>query len=562
MRRLKTIFFFKSHRLLFIVILAIIFSVIGIVHAATSRYDGMYEHLKDLNLIQLKDKGNAFIAEHKPDSALACYMMITSRYSDKMDTEDKKLVCNAYNNAGYVYSLVYSDYSLAYQFLLKSMKLAKEIEYTKIYPYIYLNLGNIYLYYDDYNNTLAYYQKAYETGKQEEAWDVVVTTFSNVALGIPRGFDEENIEVMIRDFRDIDVPDGEMVEYTKILCDMANYYIDGDMDKAMECLKKARDSVDVQYLPERHHNSLDYCESMLLRKQGRLKESLALLNDRTSGSTDGDRIGIYQDIAETHRMLGNKDSADLYRMKMIDTRDSVLRNQNYALIRDMHSSFELQEFERNIREVEIRSENNARIAVILLVNVILLTVFIVLLVRKNRRLNEALTDLYRKVRPGMIDDAENAETIVPAIASENISHGESTTDPDSGDDRQRFQLDPETCRDIKDKIISVMEDTAVISQREFTIKKLSEIIDTRERYVSYVLNECMHRNFNALLNEYRIAKARCILADSEEMKNLTIEGVAMSLGFKSRSNFANIFKKLTGLTPSEYRDIAKEESDR
>lgn len=86
------------------------------------------------------------------------------------------------------------------------------------------------------------------------------------------------------------------------------------------------------------------------------------------------------------------------------------------------------------------------------------------------------------------------------------------------------------------------------------------MIGIRERYVSFVLNDYMHCNFNTLLNEYRIRRAQQLLEDKDSMKNLTVEGVALSLGFKSRSNFANIFKKITGLTPTEYRNIAKEEN--
>jgi AraC-like DNA-binding protein len=63
-------------------------------------------------------------------------------------------------------------------------------------------------------------------------------------------------------------------------------------------------------------------------------------------------------------------------------------------------------------------------------------------------------------------------------------------------------------------------------------------------------------NFNNLLNEFRVREACRRLAEDDIYTNYTIEAIAESIGFKSRSNFISTFKKLTGITPSEYKRIA------
>ncbi len=530
----------------------------GLICTSNTRYDGTYEHLKDLDLKQLKDQGNTHITRHEPESALACYMMVTSRYSDRMDAADKMLVCSAYNNAAYVYTLIYSDYSLAYQFLLKSLKLARDNGFYDIEPYIYLNLGNIYFIYEDYTNALAYYKKSYSLAKEEEDTDdVVSTTFANIILTPPGIFDESEVRAIVKDYMKSGKREGKLHALNDAACDMAELYFNNDLDGALAKLNDARKSIDTKYLPERYNNSLDYWESMLLQQQGKYDEALSILKRKALGTTDGDLIIIYKYISRLYDNRQMRDSADYYKMEAINLRDSVLRNQNYALIRDMRSSFELQEFEQNIKDVETRRKQHERIAIILLVNVVILSVFIVILVRKNRRLNEALTDLYHKNRPESATDLSDDKTEESSDADTSV-----TTDDKSlpAEERQGFKLDEETCRNIMGRIIETLQRDDVITQCGFTIKKLSDLISTHERYISYVLNKYMHKNFNTILNEYRIEKARHILADANAMKSLTVEGVAMSLGFKSRSNFANIFKKLTGLTPSEYRDIAREEN--
>jgi len=58
-------------------------------------------------------------------------------------------------------------------------------------------------------------------------------------------------------------------------------------------------------------------------------------------------------------------------------------------------------------------------------------------------------------------------------------------------------------------------------------------------------------SFNDWKNEKRIEFA-IELIHSGNLKNTTIEGIAHSCGFLSRSNFVNSFRKKTGLTPSNF----------
>ena len=39
----------------------------------------------------------------------------------------------------------------------------------------------------------------------------------------------------------------------------------------------------------------------------------------------------------------------------------------------------------------------------------------------------------------------------------------------------------------------------------------------------------------------------------DDYKNYSLEGIAQESGFKSKSTFNTLFKKMNGITPSEYR---------
>ncbi len=77
------------------------------------------------------------------------------------------------------------------------------------------------------------------------------------------------------------------------------------------------------------------------------------------------------------------------------------------------------------------------------------------------------------------------------------------------------------------------------------------MLKTNRTYLSKAIHEILNTTFNSLINKYRIESARKMLAD--ENQKLSIEGIAFSVGFSSKSTFNSAFKQFTGLTPSELR---------
>ena len=66
-----------------------------------------------------------------------------------------------------------------------------------------------------------------------------------------------------------------------------------------------------------------------------------------------------------------------------------------------------------------------------------------------------------------------------------------------------------------------------------------------------LLNSGLNHSFFDFINEYRV-KHFIEMAQSDEMKHLSIMGIAQESGFKSKSSFNTAFKKVTGKTPSEF----------
>ncbi|MGN7512952.1 MAG: helix-turn-helix domain-containing protein [Allomuricauda sp.] len=101
------------------------------------------------------------------------------------------------------------------------------------------------------------------------------------------------------------------------------------------------------------------------------------------------------------------------------------------------------------------------------------------------------------------------------------------------------------------KIERFMSESQFYSHQEVTLKKVAEKLDTNSNTISKLINSESGLNFNDYINQKRIALAQQRLLD-EKFKQLTVEAVGQSVGFKSKSAFYNAFKKHTGQSPSAF----------
>ena len=77
--------------------------------------------------------------------------------------------------------------------------------------------------------------------------------------------------------------------------------------------------------------------------------------------------------------------------------------------------------------------------------------------------------------------------------------------------------------------------------------------------ISRAIAACAHCDLKALLSQYRIREACRRINDVEHYGNYTIEAIAKSVGVTSRTSFVQNFKRQTGLTPSAYLKMARQQ---
>ena len=101
-----------------------------------------------------------------------------------------------------------------------------------------------------------------------------------------------------------------------------------------------------------------------------------------------------------------------------------------------------------------------------------------------------------------------------------------------------------------------MERDKLYQEHELTLQTLSDKLSIPTYQASQAIKEGMNKNFYDLVNGYRVEEAKRLLVDPKN-ENFTILSVGFEAGFNSKTTFNTVFKKFTGVTPTEYRDQKK-----
>jgi AraC-like DNA-binding protein len=110
--------------------------------------------------------------------------------------------------------------------------------------------------------------------------------------------------------------------------------------------------------------------------------------------------------------------------------------------------------------------------------------------------------------------------------------------------------------EIVKRVTELMETDRLYQEPELTLQQLSDKLQYPYYQVSQAINDGMNKNFYDLVNNYRIEEAKRLLLDPKNL-NYTVLSVGFEAGFNSKTTFNTVFKKFTGLTPTEYRDKRK-----
>ena len=81
------------------------------------------------------------------------------------------------------------------------------------------------------------------------------------------------------------------------------------------------------------------------------------------------------------------------------------------------------------------------------------------------------------------------------------------------------------------------------------MQDMARIMNYSDAYFCKLFKQCFKVNFSTYLNEYRVSRAKELLANTND----SIKDIGTSCGYTDSNYFTRVFRRITGMTPSEYR---------
>lgn len=111
-------------------------------------------------------------------------------------------------------------------------------------------------------------------------------------------------------------------------------------------------------------------------------------------------------------------------------------------------------------------------------------------------------------------------------------------------------LSPEDQRLLLEKLTSIMVSEKPFLSSIFSLPDLAERLKITIHQLSQIINDGLGKSFFEMTAEYRVEEAKRLL---REKMNIKVEEIAEQVGYNSKSSFNTAFKKIVGMTPSEWR---------
>lgn len=532
---------------------------INLLAANTNGVFQRWSRLSSEKLMQMGDHWRCTV--DRPDSALICYTIVANRYYERqLDDEDIKRSIEATNSIGLLYLDDFYDFSKAYSYILQAKELAQKHHYDYFIPSIQMSM----LLVDGYRSSLSSdsldmnmvksYRGAFYAAYKNKNWYAVQNTFFDFVLYATfHGNDTifNNEEQVIRR---LPLPDSTAwLQYARLLCDGIDAWLAGDRQLSFDRFKQMFDCADklppgvgpTAKIIARNYMYIWHIDST------RIDEAISamFLNEQEARKHNNmvDLMDAYENLSKLYKLKGDEQLADKYYIRFLETKDELINGKRLANVGEAGLLFEMEKKNEEVKQLAYERKVQAWVIVGISVFAVVLLLMLYWLFRKYRQVRQQQQSLYERVQE-MIKASEDKRRLIahiaPAPAQEKVKYENSTLTQGDKDD-------------LLQQILVAMETRDEIYEENFSLDQLSQMVDAKPNHVSQVINEKYDGGFYAMLNEYRIKEACRRMNDKANFSNLTIEAIAQSVGFKSRSNFSRTFKAITGLTPSAYQKMGK-----
>lgn len=291
--------------------------------------------------------------------------------------------------------------------------------------------------------------------------------------------------------------------------------------------------------------SLELAKSYLLKND--FKKTKTLIDSTQLFIRRTENTDLYQSLYPLmccyYSKVGNKELALAFF-------DSTLMINKY--FQDKYSSLILLKAEQDLYETKARVMNEDMKAkedafkykifygsiIILIISVAL--IFSIVLYHRNRMAYRAL--VYK--------NQEWASEMLPyaSYESADVLQEDDKSEEKAIEEEQPTQEDVALMKEVHE----LVSKEKIFKNADLTLDLMAKQMSINRNYLSKAINQTTGKNFNTYINEYRVKEAIKILSN-EKSDVISIDAIAFDVGFNNRTSFYQSFKKITGLSPSDFR---------
>ncbi len=148
--------------------------------------------------------------------------------------------------------------------------------------------------------------------------------------------------------------------------------------------------------------------------------------------------------------------------------------------------------------------------------------------------------------PPHLPEVELGEIISP-VAEQEI------TEPETSNTKyERSGLSTDRMQQLANRLETYIHENKPWLEPDLNLKQLAEALQCQPHHLSQVINQHFGRNFYDYINSFRVEEVKARLFNAK-YSHLTLLAIAFDCGFNSKASFNHVFKKFTGVSPSEYK---------
>ncbi len=552
----------------------------------------MPPQILSLNKTELLRKANTYMSQNQKDSAIIIYSTIISYTdpSDKLSDIEAEAIAKAHINLAGIYysknstSNKYLSYTKAYSHYIQAIELCKKHNFEEHLAQSYLGIGVLYdiltsVYNEhSFTNTI---DSLYLESIKLSAHTGIIQTFnisSRCLAANAYTFNKpEMLDTILYYYDEVTrkyTDNSNETLFSKAYCNVLRYILSKDYDRAEEAVIVMEQSTAGNAEMEINAYSL---HAELLLRNNRNRDALNYMNKAKNSASKLNNLWINLQIEEGlskhYLSLGNTQMADSCMLEAYRLRKKMLQEGSAGKIKDLHFNKQIEALSLDLQNMAVEAKYTHRTLVITLVASLIFAVMVVLLLVSNKRLRDSKEHIYeeytRQLKREKLQTSKAVKEVYNVNQPDKYKNDvktidnivlvndefEDEIDADEIDIPQKYQgrqIPEEDKKIILNKVLTLLRETDLLYAPKFQLRNLSDAIGEPARSISQVINEKLGCNFASLLAEYRIKGACLKISESKEFRKLTTEAMAEAVGFQSRSYFSTTFKKITGLTPSEY----------